>query len=201
MNIYCVGHNYIDHIKELKNEIPKKPIFFQKNSTCISKKKNILLNKNDEIHYELELVLTFKNKLHFCNEEEVYDFISDYSLGLDLTNRKLQIKSRESGLPWFESKCFPNSAVLTKSKKFNYDEINNDFWLKINNTEVQRGNISNMIFKIPKLVSELSKKIILNKGDLLYTGTPCGVGPLKNFDKLELGISEKKIQNFRVIYS
>ena len=146
-------------------------------------------------------VLTFKKKLHFCNEEEVYDFISDYSLGLDLTNRKLQIKNRESGLPWFESKCFPNSAVLTKSKKFNYDEINNDFWLKINNTEVQRGNISNMIFKIPKLVSELSKEIILNKGDLLYTGTPCGVGPLKNFDKLELGISEKKIQNFRVIYS
>ena len=67
MNIYCVGHNYIDHIKELKNEIPKKPIFFQKNSTCISKKKNILLNKNDEIHYELELVLTFKKKLHFNN--------------------------------------------------------------------------------------------------------------------------------------
>ena len=201
MNIYRVGHNYIDHIKELKNEIPENPIFFQKNSTCISKNKTIHLNKNHEIHYELELVLTIKNSLHFCHEEIVYNFISKYSLGLDLTNRKLQNKNRKSGLPWFESKSFPNSAILTNSRDFNLSEVNNDFWLKINDIEVQRGNIKNMIFKIPKLISELSKKIILKKGDLIFTGTPSGVGPLKNHDKLDLGLGNKKMQSFKVVNS
>ena len=122
-------------------------------------------------------------------------------MGLDLTNRKLQKTNRIAGLPWFESKCFPNSAVITRSKQFNYNEIKNDFWLNINGFEVQRGNINEMIFSIPKLISELSKIIILNKGDLLFTGTPSGVGRLKNFDKLELGIGNKKLQDFLVIYS
>jgi len=201
MNIFCVGHNYINHVKELKNQIPKFPIFFQKNSSCLSKKNTIVLQKKKIIEYELELVLIFKKKIRNCNEKNVFDCISHYALGLDLTNRQLQEKNRISGLPWFQSKCFPNSAILTRIKEFNYQEIKNDFWLNINGSEVQRGNIDEMIFTIPKLISELSKIVILNKGDILFTGTPSGVGPLKNLDKLELGIGNEKLQDFLVIYS
>lgn len=132
---------------------------------------------------------------------EVLSHISRICLGLDLTDRQRQTEMRKRGLPWFDSKCFPGAAVITKREPADWPVLENDFWLNKNGTEVQRGNIDDMVFDIPSLVSALSRIVAFREDDLVFTGTPSGVGPLSDGDLLTLGIGDDEKATFRVTVS
>ena len=201
MNIFCVGQNYAKHAKELGNAVPKEPIFFQKASSCLSTKNVIKLPKEKVIHHEIELVMIFGKGGLNISKKSGLKHLSHWCLGLDLTDRSRQFKMRQKGLPWFDSKSFPGSAVISKSEAFNWKSIEKDFWLLKNGEEVQRGNVKNLIFDIPTLVSELSHIITFKKGDLMFTGTPSGVGPICEGDELQLVTNNRILGTFDVISS
>ncbi|MBF88052.1 MAG: hypothetical protein CMG75_00050 [Candidatus Marinimicrobia bacterium] len=186
MNIFCVGQNFADHAKELGNKVPKEPVFFQKASSCISKSDLIKISSDKIIHHEIELVIIIGNRGSNISIDSAKSYISHWCLGLDLTDRPRQNEMRKKGLPWFDSKSFPGSAVITEPEKINWENIKKDFFLCKNGREIQRGNITDMVFDISTLISKLSQIIIFEKGDLLFTGTPSGVGPISNGDLLEL---------------
>ena len=199
MNIFCVGQNYTEHAKELGNEIPKEPVFFQKASSCISKSDVIKIPTGRIIHHEIELVIVLGYSGSKISIDSAINHISHWCLGLDLTDRPRQNEMRKKGLPWFDSKSFPGSAVITEPEKFNWKNIEEDFWLLNNDQEVQRGNINNMVFDIPTLISRLSNIISFKKGDMLFTGTPSGVGPISSGDVLELFSGDHMKGNFSVV--
>ena len=148
MNIFCVGQNYAEHAKELGNEIPKEPVFFQKASSCISKSDVIKIPGGRIIHHEIELVIILGYSGSNISIDSAISHISQWCLGLDLTDRPRQNEMRKKGLPWFDSKSFPGSAVITEPEKFNWKNIEKDFCLLNNDQEVQRGNINNMVFDL-----------------------------------------------------
>ena len=186
MNIFCVGQNYAKHAKELGNEVPKEPVYFQKTSSSLSTEKTITLPAGKVIHHEIELVMVFGSGGRTIPKQSAMDHISHWCLGLDLTDRPRQNEMREKGLPWFDAKTFPGAAVIAGREPFDRSEIEKDFWLSKNGEEVQRGNVDDMVFDIVTLISRLSKIVTFGEGDLLFTGTPSGVGPLNDGDELEL---------------
>jgi 2-keto-4-pentenoate hydratase/2-oxohepta-3-ene-1,7-dioic acid hydratase in catechol pathway len=198
VNIFCVGQNYAEHAKELGNEIPKEPVFFQKASSCLSSDTVIRLPEGKVIHHEVEIVMIFGRSGSNISSQSAMNHISHWCLGLDLTDRPRQNKMREKGLPWFDSKTFPGAAVITDGEPFNQKEIEKDFWLKKNGEEVQRGNVGDMVFDIVTLISGLSEIVTFGQGDFLFTGTPSGVGPLKASDELELGSGDNVKGRFSV---
>ena len=191
MNIFCVGQNYAKHAKELGNEVPKDPIFFQKASSCLSTSDFIKIPRGREIHYELELVMIFGKSGKSISKSEALNHISHWCLGLDLTDRERQNKRREKGLPWFDAKSFPGAAVITDKEPVDWQKLEQDLWLTINGVEVQRGNVSNMVFDVSTLISVLSEIVTFQDGDFLFTGTPSGVGPLHDGDELMLGLGDE----------
>ena len=201
MNIYCVGQNYAKHAKELGNEVPKDPIFFQKASSCLSTSDFIKIPRGREIHYELELVMILGKSGKSIPKSEALNHISHWCLGLDLTDRERQNKRREKGLPWFDAKSFPGAAVITDRETVDWQKLEQDLWLTINGVEVQRGNVSNMVFDISSLISVLSEIVTFQDGDFLFTGTPSGVGPLHDGDELMLGLGNKTKGSLRVTSS
>ena len=201
MNIFCVGQNYAKHAKELGNEVPKDPIFFQKASSCLSTSDVIKIPRRREIHYELELVMIFGKSGKSIPKSEALNHISHWCLGLDLTDRERQNKRREKGLPWFDAKSFPGAAVITDRETVNWQKLEQDLWLTINGVEVQRGNASNMVFDISTLISVLSGIVTFQDGDFLFTGTPSGVGPLHDGDELMLGLGNETKGSFHVTLS
>ena len=200
-NIYAVGRNYSDHAKEMKSEISKDPIFFQKSLTSLSKSSTIVLPEDREIHHELEVVILLGKSGEKIREENAMDYIEGFGLGLDLTDRKLQSELKKDSLPWFISKSFKGSAVVSEFYKWDDINLKNDFWLKKNDATQQISNINKMIFSMNKLISYLSNSFPLLKGDLIYTGTPSGVGPIYNGDLLEIGIGKQSFMNIDVVDS
>ena len=174
-NIYCAGRNYVDHVNELNNELPIEPFFFQKSIPSLNIHNEVLIKDNVEIHHELEIVLLIGKNGISKSAHHANSFIAGYTLGIDLTDRVYQESLKNKRLPWLLSKSFIGSAIVSKFEK---SEITEDFWLKINGDEKQRGNKDLMIFKLQDLVYFLSNKIPLMKGDLIFTGTPHGVGPV-----------------------
>ncbi|MBC8346700.1 MAG: fumarylacetoacetate hydrolase family protein [Candidatus Marinimicrobia bacterium] len=189
-NIYCIGRNYRTHAAELNHEVPGQPFFFQKSIPALNTAKEIILPIDREIHHELEIVVLIGKNGENISENDADDFIHGYALGLDLTDRKLQTKLKESKLPWLLAKSFKGSAVVST---FQSENITDDFWLRINGEIRQRGNGSQMIFSIPQQISFLSRMIPLMKGDLIFTGTPSGVGYIQPGDLLKLGVGEQPI--------
>ena len=198
-NIYAVGRNYIDHAKEMKSEVSNDPIFFQKALTSLSKSPTIILPKKREIHHELEVVVLVGKSGENINTNNAMDYIRGIGLGLDLTDRKLQSELKRKSLPWFISKSFKGSAVVSEFYKWDKSRWNNKFWLKINNEIVQSGKIIEMVFSIKELISYLSKRIPLLNGDLIFTGTPSGVGTIIHGDKLEMGLGKESFMRIDVI--
>ncbi|HHZ79953.1 MAG TPA: FAA hydrolase family protein [Candidatus Marinimicrobia bacterium] len=201
MNIFCVGQNYAKHAQELDNEVPKEPIFFQKASSCLSASDKIKIPNGRKIHYELELVVIFGKSEKNIPKGAARDHISHWCLGLDLTDRERQNKKRDKGLPWFDAKSFPGAAVITGREPIDWQILEQDFWLTKNGVEVQRGNVSDMVFDIPTLISTLSEIVTFQEGDFLFTGTPSGVGPLHHNDELSLGLGDKTKGSFYVTSS
>ena len=202
MKIICVGRNYADHAKELKNEVPTEPVIFMK-------PKNALLQNNhpfyypeftDNLHYECELVLRIcKNGKHIQEKfaDKYYDQIG---IGIDFTARDLQDKQKQKGLPWEIAKSFDNSAVVGQfipiTPEMDKKDIN--FCLYKNKELVQQGHTKDLLFSFDFLVAYISKFFTLNIGDLIFTGTPAGVGPVEIGDTLEAFIENDSLLEFMV---
>ena len=197
-NVYCVGRNFVEHAKELNNEVPKKPLFFQKSNACVNSEKIIKIPSHKDIDYEVEIVLLIGRAGKPNSDKEARKFIRGYSVGLDLTDRKLQTKLKSEGLPWFSSKSFEGSAVV--NDEF-IKQCPEEFFLKINNVDKQIGSTNDMIFSFEKIVLSLSEIISFKEGDIVFTGTPQGVGTLKNGDRIEMGFSKKNSFRYTVKYS
>lgn len=194
-NIFCIGRNYSEHAKELNNPVPTTPVVFIKptSSVCYDGENIILPKQSSSVHHEVEIVVVIGKTGKNITESEAPKYISHIGVGLDLTARDLQDKAKEKSLPWTISKGFDTFSALSNFAAFDgkVETLNDiDFELKINGEVRQSGNTSGMIFSIPHIVSYLSTVFTLSPGDIIYTGTPAGVGPLKAGDKLVAKITD-----------
>jgi acylpyruvate hydrolase len=202
MKIICIGHNYIKHIKELNHEIPDEPVFFMKpdSSLLLSNKDFYLPGFSNEIHHEVELVIKINRLGKSIETRFAHRYYEEIGLGIDFTARDLQRQLVAKGLPWEKAKAFDSAAVLGKfiPKEELGDLGNIDFSLRKNQAIVQQGNSSEMIFSFDAIISHLSQFVTLKIGDLIYTGTPSGVGSVHIDDRLEGYIGETKMFDFLV---
>ena len=202
MKIICVGRNYTDHIKELENNKPKDPVLFLKpDSSIILKNKPFFIpDFSQNIHYELELIIKISRLGKYIQEKfshKYYDFIG---LGIDFTARDLQTDLKSKGLPWEKSKAFDGSCFTSKwINKSEFNDINNlNFNLDKNGKTVQKTNSKLMLWKIDELISYISTFFTLKIGDVIFTGTPAGVGKVSIGDNLEGFIEKNKIFNLNI---
>ena len=202
MKIICVGQNYLNHIKELNSKRNKSPILFLKpDSSIIQKNQPFFIPEfSKEIHYEAEIILKFDKLGKHIDKKFSNKYYNQISLGIDFTARDLQEKLKKSGQPWEKAKSFDNSAVVGDWIDVNnFQDINNiNFCLKLNNETVQSSNSSNMIWKIDDLVTEVSNYFTLKIGDILFTGTPEGVGKVSIGDVLDGFLEEKKVFSIKI---
>ncbi|MBV8253992.1 MAG: fumarylacetoacetate hydrolase family protein [Chitinophaga sp.] len=202
MKIICVGRNYADHAKELKNEVPTEPVIFMK-------PKNALLQNNhpfyypeftSNLHYECELVLRVSKNGKHVQEKFADKYYDQISVGIDFTARDIQEKQKAKGLPWEIAKAFDNSAIVGKfipiTPEMDKKDIN--FCLYKNKTLAQQGNTKDLLFSFDYLVAYISKYFTLNIGDLIFTGTPAGVGPTEIGDGFEAFIEDDSLLEFSV---
>jgi len=201
VKIICVGRNYADHARELANQIPKEPVIFMKPDSAILPKGNAFFipDFSQNVQHELEIVIRIDRLGKHIEERFAHRYYSEFTLGLDFTARDLQSELKSKGLPWEKAKAFDGSAFLgpwKKVKDFNLSELN--FSLLRNDEIVQEGRSSDMLFSIDKLIAEVSKYFTLKIGDLIFTGTPAGVGALQPNDKLELFLEGQSLASLRV---
>jgi len=187
MKIICIGRNYAEHAKELKNEVPTEPVFFMKPDTALLKEEDFYLpDFTSDLHHEIELILKISKAGKHIEEQFAHKYYSEIGLGIDFTARDLQTKAKEKGLPWEMAKAFDNSAPIGKFVSKESLQLNNiQFSLTINGETRQAGNSSDLIFSFDKIIAYVSKFITLKVGDLIYTGTPKGVGQVSVGDQLE----------------
>lgn len=189
MKIICVGRNYIDHAKELNNPVPKEPVLFMKPSTAllINQRPFFYPDFSQNIHYELELVIQINKNGKAIDPKFAHKYYDKIGLGIDFTARDIQDKCKEKGLPWELAKAFDYSAVLGDMVPVDSlkDKSNIAFELKKNQEMVQAGFSKDMIFNFDAIISYASRYFKLLKGDLIYTGTPAGVGPVHIGDTLD----------------
>lgn len=202
MKIICIGQNYLEHIKELNSEIPEEPVFFLKPDTALllENKPFYLPDFSTDIHYEVEIVLKVNRVGKNIAENFAHKYYDEITVGIDFTARDIQKAQKTKGLPWEKAKAFDFSAPIGKFvPKNKFDQMSNlRFHLDINNKTVQKGNTSDLLFSFDKIISFISKFITLKIGDLIYTGTPVGVGPVKIGDKLEAFLENEKLLAFDV---
>ncbi len=202
MKVIAIGRNYIDHAKELNNPVPQKPVFFLKPETAILQKNKpfYIPDFSKEIHYECEIVVKINRVGKNIAKQFAHRYYQDIGIGIDFTARDLQRDCKSRGLPWEIAKAFDNSAPIGKFvDKSQFESINNiNFGLDINDKTVQKGNTSDMIFDIDTLVAYVSQFFTLKMGDLIFTGTPAGVGPVKIGDRLIASIEGQTLLNFEI---
>lgn len=202
MKIICIGKNYEEHVKEMNSKAPSQPLFFFKPDTCLLRKNQPFFypNFSNEIHYELEVVLKINRLGRNISERFAHRYFQEIGLGIDFTARDLQRECKVNGWPWEISKAFDSSSPI--SKFVNKEELNNgenlDFWLEKNGEIVQKGNTNQMIFNYNQLIAHISKYTTLKIGDLIYTGTPAGVGPVAIGDRLKGYLDGKLMLDFFV---
>lgn len=199
MKIICVGRNYSEHAKELKNEIPDKPVIFLKPQTALLKdnKPFYYPEWTKDLHYETELVLKVCKQGKYIDEKFAGKYFDEVTVGIDFTARDLQSQQKAKGLPWEIAKAFDNSAVIGSFKKVS-SENGINFSMNLNRTEVQKGNTNDMMFSFGKIIAYVSQFFTLQTGDLIFTGTPAGVGPVKIGDRLEGFLETEKVFDFEV---
>jgi 2-keto-4-pentenoate hydratase/2-oxohepta-3-ene-1,7-dioic acid hydratase in catechol pathway len=202
MKIICIGRNYIDHAKELNNPVPEKPVFFMKpdSALVIRNRPFFYPDFSGDVHHEIEVVLKICRLGRSIDEKFALRYFNEIALGVDFTARDLQSECKKKGLPWEIAKGFDYSAPV--SRFYSLDEFkdihNLDFHLDINSETRQKGNTRDMIFSFAKIIAYVSKFMTLKTGDLIYTGTPAGVGPVQIGDHLEGYIEDRKLLDFRV---
>jgi acylpyruvate hydrolase len=197
MKIICIGRNYVNHAKELGNDIPSEPIFFLKPATAIQPKGHpfFIPHFSNNIHYEVELVIKINKAGKHIEERFAHKYYDQIGLGIDFTARDIQEECKAKGLPWEKAKGFDGSAQIGRNFIDKADlELNNiTFSLEKNGEQVQLGNSKDMLFSFNKIITYISKFYTLQIGDLIYTGTPEGIGPVKASDKLQGFIAEKEM--------
>ena len=195
MKIICVGRNYDDHIEEFNNNRPDSPVLFLKPETSIIRKNQpfFIPNYSKNIQYEVEILVQINRLGKYISSEFSHKYYDEIGLGIDFTARDIQNELKSNGLPWEKSKAFDGSALIGKwINKNNFEDLNNiDFSLEKNEKVVQKGNTYNMLWKIDDLISEISNYFTLKIGDIIFTGTPSGVGPVEENDVLT-GFLDKK---------
>lgn len=188
--VFCIGRNYAEHVRELSSAMPSKPVVFIKPASClVGPGEEIHFPKHgNDLHHEVEIVVKVGRGGRVSTKEEAPSFIDAITVGLDLTLRDVQGELKKKGLPWEIAKAFEQSAPIGDFIPYDrsLDLKNISFGCKVNGIERQRGNTGEMTFSIGELLVHLSKIWMLRPGDLIYTGTPSGVGPLKIGDSIEV---------------
>ena len=193
--MYCIGRNYLEHAKEMGSELPSEPVVFIKPATAhaISGSKIAIPTFSENMHHEVELVVVIGKDCNNVSESEAMDYVSGYGVGIDFTLRDVQMKAKESGLPWATSKSFYSSAPVSNIIPIDLiSEPNNcKIELFVNNKPVQSGYTSDMQRTVPQLISYISHVFRLRKGDCIFTGTPQGAGQVVSGDKLLAKLDDK----------
>lgn len=204
MKIICIGRNYVDHIKELSSDKPEKPLFFMKPDTALLRNNEdfYIPDFSNNLHYETELVVKIDRVVKAIDKKFASRCYSQIGLGIDFTARDIQSECIEKGTPWEIAKAFDKSAPISKEFIPLADlggDINNiNFHLDINGERRQAGNSKDMIFDIDTIIEYVSKFVTLKIGDLIYTGTPVGVGAVKIGDRLEGYLENSKLFDFYI---
>ena len=202
MKIFCVGRNYSEHAKELNNDIPTAPVIFMKPNTALltDNKDFYFPNFTNDLHYECEIVLRICKNGKSVNEKFASAYYDAMTVGIDFTARDLQQQQKEKGLPWEIAKAFDNSAVTGTWKTISPEEKGKPvlFSLKKNNELVQQGNTEDLLFSFEKIIAYVSQFFTLNMGDLIFTGTPKGVGPVAIGDTLAASLHEEELLRFAI---
>ena len=203
MKIICIGRNYLAHVKELDNALPTEPMFFMKSETALLPEGEAFPypDFSKEIHYETELVLRVCKSGKNIAEKDAPYYYDALTVGIDFTARDLQTQCKAKGHPWEIAKAFDYSAPVGKFKKFS--ELKNpadiSFGMKLNNEWAQQGHSRDMIFSFDRIIAHISRFVTLNEGDLVFTGTPQGVGEVHEGDVLELFLEEDLVFRFEVM--
>lgn len=200
-NIFCIGRNYVAHIAELKNETPTEPLVFLKPNSSLQFSGSLKLPEfSQNVHYETELVLQIGTDCDHITLEHAHTLIHAYAVGLDLTARDVQDIAKAKGLPWTKAKGFRGAACVSDfvpaNALPNIQDI--EFTMKLNGQLRQHGRVNHMIYTIPTLLVELANTYGLRRGDLVFTGTPEGVGQLQSGDVLELDLMGKVRAQFQI---
>lgn len=202
MKIICIGRNYVAHARELNNDVPEKPVFFMKpdSALVISNRPFFYPEFSKDVHYELEVVIRISRLGRSIEEKYASRYFNEVGLGVDFTARDLQSEQKKKGLPWEIAKGFDYSAPISEFFPVEkYKDLNNlSFRLDLNGNTVQDGNTSLMIFSFEKIISYVSRFMTLKTGDLIFTGTPAGVGPVAIDDQLEAFLEGEKVMDFPV---
>ncbi len=202
MKIICIGRNYTDHITELKNERPSEPVVFIKpDSAVLPKEQDFYIPEfSNDVHYEVEVLVKIKKVGKHIKESFAHTYYDEIGLGIDFTARDLQNKLKEKGLPWEKAKGFDGAAVIGEwVPKTDYNDLNDiGFELRKNNEVVQAGNTGLMLWKIDELIAYVSTFFMLKKGDVIFTGTPAGVGKVTANDYLSGTLENKELFNLTI---
>lgn len=200
MKIICIGRNYAEHAKELNNPLPTEPVFFMKPDTALIENNQPFYYPDftKDLHHEIEVVLKICKQGKNISEKFANKYYEKISVGIDFTARDLQTQCKEKGLPWEKAKSFDGSAPVGTFVDLNkYADVTNlNFELLVNNELRQKGNTKDLIFSFDKVIAYVSKFITLRPGDLIYTGTPEGVGPVNIGDTLETKLEGESLLKF-----
>ena len=202
MSIYCIGRNYVAHAKELGNEVPTSPVIFMKPSTALLNKREQLTipSFTKDLHYEAELVLRVNKVAKHVQNAHVMDYCDAISVGIDFTARDVQNDLKAKGLPWEKAKAFDDSAVIGEWIPLTEDMFENPFHYSMtqNGNTVQEGDSSLMIYGLPQIIESITEYFTLYPDDLIYTGTPAGVGPTHKGDVFEGFFEGKSVFKIQV---
>ncbi|MEO8766528.1 MAG: fumarylacetoacetate hydrolase family protein [Ginsengibacter sp.] len=189
MKIFCIGRNYVDHVKEMGSELPEEPVIFMKPKSALVQNHTPFYYPEftNELHYECELVVRISKNGKYIQEKHAPNYYNAISVGIDFTARDIQNQLKEKGLPWEKSKSFDNSAAVGTFVDIvpGFNKSNINFSFSKNKEIVQKGNSANMIFSIDAIIANISNYFSLNIGDLIFTGTPAGVGECMVGDSLQ----------------
>ncbi len=202
MKLICIGRNYTEHIKELENEKPTDPVVFLKPDTAILLKKQpfFIPDFSNDVHHEVEVLVKINRVGKHIDKKFAYKYYKEIGLGIDFTARDLQSQLKAKGLPWEKAKAFDGSAII--GNWLSVDDLSDvnhiSFTLQKNDVIVQQGNTSHMLWKIDELIEYVSKYFTLKIGDIIFTGTPAGVGKVIANDKLKGFIEDKEMFSITV---
>jgi 2-keto-4-pentenoate hydratase/2-oxohepta-3-ene-1,7-dioic acid hydratase in catechol pathway len=202
MKIIAIGRNYAEHAKELNNPVPTVPVIFMKPDTAILKDNKPFYHPefSNDIHHEIELIIKISKEGKHIAEKFATNYFDEIGLGIDFTARDIQQKHKEKGLPWELAKAFDNSAAISNFiPKANFEDLKHlTIRLDLNGNTVQSGNTKDLLFSYEYIISFVSKYITLKKGDLIFTGTPQGVGKVNIGDHLEGYLEDEKLLDFEI---
>ncbi|MEQ9306293.1 MAG: fumarylacetoacetate hydrolase family protein [Marinoscillum sp.] len=201
MKIICIGRNYVDHITELGNDRPDNPVIFMKPDSAVLRNNEpfYIPDYSQEVHYECELLVKIKKEGKSIDPEFAHKYYDEIGLGIDFTARDIQSELKAKGLPWERAKAFNGSAPISEFIPLGKQDLSQTrFELKLNDNIVQSGDTSLMLWSVDELIAYVSRFFTLKTGDIIFTGTPKGVGPVKIGDRLEGFLEGRKMFDFEI---